>query len=226
MDKRNDGSWGQAGAVTFIVFLLTLFYSILRYNIYGEVSWNNLPLYISNKAIAFASIILIGLSYFLGPLARFWPNKFVSNLHLRKHFGLLGFGLASVHTIASLLIFDSGYYPRFFQGQKLTFNGELSLLFGVLAFAVFIIVALSSSHAFSANLNAVSWKRIQRTGYLAYIFVLLHVFFMGYRGWTDPSHWPGGLLPISLLSFSIILFVLLVRLLVVFLPKNPSNSRR
>jgi hypothetical protein len=34
------------------------------------------------------------------------------------------------------------------------------------------------------------------------LFSAAHLFFMGYEGWLKPSGWPGGLAPISLVSFS------------------------
>ena len=42
-----------------LVFLFTLLYSIVRYNVFKGVPWTDLPLYVMNKAISFAAIIYI-----------------------------------------------------------------------------------------------------------------------------------------------------------------------
>jgi len=38
---------------------------------------------------------------------------------------------------------------------------------------------------------------------LSGLFGLAHLFFMGFKGWLNPSAWPGGLPPISLIGFVI-----------------------
>ena len=204
--------------ISLIIFILLFGYAVLRYNILRDprVSLSSIPLYISNKAIAVASVFLIGLSYLLGSLARFWPSVFSSKLHLRKYFGLLGFGLASIHGIISLLLFNPAYYPRFFiEAGKLTLVGELSMLFGVLGLGIFTIVAVSSIPSVEQSMNQKKWLAIQRLGYLALILVILHVFVMGYKGWLNPSDWPGGFLPMSLIAFIVIALVLLVKILAI-----------
>ena len=43
---------------------------------------------------------------------------------------------------------------------------------------------------------------------LVLIFSAIHVFFMGYTGWADFSHWPGMMPPITLVSFVIAVVLL------------------
>src|SRR3989338_7743141 len=115
-----------------VVFAITFAYAVVRYNVIKGVPWQQLPLFISNKAIALAAVAFIALSYDFGPLARFWPKVFARELSTRKFFGLLGFGLAAAHAIISLLIFSQAYYPRFFtEAGKLNLTGELSMLFEI-----------------------------------------------------------------------------------------------
>src|SRR3989344_3307824 len=145
MSESKSVGWGKTSAIVFIIVGLCLSYAILRYNIVRSVPLDNLPLYITNKAIALAATILIGLSFLLGPLARFFPQTFVKHLSLRKQLGLFGFGMASLHAIMSLILFDKAYYPRFYtETGKLTIIGESSMLFGIFAFIVFAIVSISS----------------------------------------------------------------------------------
>ncbi|MBI2145037.1 hypothetical protein HYU18_01805, partial [Candidatus Woesearchaeota archaeon] len=103
-------------------------------------------------------------------------------------------------------------------GGKLNLTGELSMLFGILAFFIFFAVALASIPSIGAALDERKWKAVQRAGYLALALVLLHVFVMGIEGWLKPSGWPGGLLPISLVASVVIAFTLLVRIAVALFP--------
>lgn len=223
--KEGNGTGRPASRnvlVTSAVVLAVAFaYAIVRYNVIKGVPWEELPLFISNKAIALAAVVFIALSYGFGPFARFWPRVFVSLLWERKYFGLLGFGLAAVHSLASLLLFSPSYYPKFFTtAGKLNLSGELSMLFGVLAFSVFSIIAVTSIPAVGKSIDSRQWQALQRLGYFALLLVLLHVLVMGVEGWLKPAGWPGGLLPISLVAFVIIAFTLLIRAATILFPKR------
>jgi len=208
---------------TVIILLVVFFYAIVRYNIIKGTPWIDLPLYTSNKAISLSSVIFIAVSYALGSLARFWPQTFFPTLVFRKFFGLFGFGLAAIHGFISLLIFSPEYYPKFFlETGKLNLTGELSMLFGVLAFFVFAIVALASVPGISNMMTKESWLRIQRIGYLGLLLVFFHVFVMGFQGWLKPAGWPGGLLPISMLAAIAIALVLLLKLAAIIIPEQKN----
>ncbi|MBI2037668.1 MAG: hypothetical protein HYT15_01905 [Candidatus Magasanikbacteria bacterium] len=204
-----------------IILFIAFGYAIIRYNVIKGVSWIDLPLFISNKAIALAAVIFIAISYALGSLARFWPKIFVPALGTRKFFGLAGFCLSAFHGILSLLIFSPTYYSKFFLGNgRLNLTGGLSTLFGVLSFFLFTCVAISSIPGVIQPTEQEKWFAIQRLGYLGLVAVLAHVFVMGFEGWLKPSGWPGGLLPISLVAASIILVVLLLKMAAILSPKQ------
>lgn len=206
--------------------LVVFAYAVIRYNVIKGVPWVELPLYISNKAISLSAVMFIALSYALGSLARFWPKTFVPALNMRKFFGLLGFGLAALHGLISLLIFTPAYYPKFFlETGKLNLVGELSMLFGVLAFFVFALVAISSIPAVAKSMEPERWLAMQRIGYFGLVLVFFHVFSMGLEGWLKPSGWPGGLLPISLVAASVIALALLVKIAAIVSPKETSEIK-
>ncbi|MEK7558483.1 MAG: ferric reductase-like transmembrane domain-containing protein [Patescibacteria group bacterium] len=211
--------------ITTATVLIVIFaYAIIRYNIIKGVAWEQLPLFISNKAISLSAIAFIALSYMLGSLARFWPKTFVSALPLRKFFGLLGFGLAALHGLISLLIFTPAYYPKFFSiTGKLNLIGELSMLFGVLAFFVFAAVAFTSIPAVTKSMDPERWLAVQRLGYFGLILVFFHVFTMGFEGWLKPEGWPGGLLPISLVAAIVIVLALFFKIIAVVFPKEKEE---
>lgn len=207
-----------------IVLLLSLVYAIVRYNVVRNVAIESIPLYITNKAVAVSTVFLIGFSFLLGPLARFWPKTFVPHLPLRKDLGVTGFALAALHAIISLLIFSPAYYPRLFQASgKLTMIGESSMLFGILALLIFAGISVTSLPPIEKAMAPDQWKSIQRLGYLAYVLVLLHVGVMGWNGWFMASAWQYGLASISLISAMCIVLVLVMRLLVIALPKKVTS---
>lgn len=199
--------------ITGIILAGSFFYAIVRYHILKGVAWEHLPLFISNKALSLSAVVLIALSYGLGSFSHFFPRVFSGLLAGRKFFGLAGFSLASVHALISLIIFSPSYYPKFFaENGQLNVIGEFSMLFGVLSFFVFTIVAVSSIPTIAERLGTERFISIQRTGYLGLVLVFFHVLTMGYEGWLVPAGWPGGLLPISLIAATCIAMVLLVRL--------------
>lgn len=206
----------KAIKISLIVLAIVTAYATVRYNILKGVAWEHFPLYISNKAISLAAVVLIGLSYLFGSLERLFPGRFAQTLGMRKFLGLAGFGLGAVHGVISLLIFTPAYYNKFFDvSGKLNLIGELSMLFGVLAILIFSMVAVSSLPGFFERLGEEKWKRVQRLGYGGLVLVGGHVLVMGFGGWLTPAGWPGGLLPISLVAFIVIAITLLLRLFLV-----------
>lgn len=214
-------------AITVAILVGTFLYAIIRYNVIKGTPWEHFPLFINNKAISLASVMFIAFSYMLGPLARFWTNTFVPLLGMRKFFGLLGFGLGAVHGFMSLLLFSPANYPKFFLADgSLNLTGELSMLFGILSFMIFAIVALTGVPSIGNALSQDTWQSLQRLGYAGLILVLLHVVSMGIAGWMEPETWPGGLLPISLVAAIVIASTLLLRVIVLVSPGeyDPQNS--
>lgn len=221
MSEDKSVGWKQTTLIVLIVLGLSLLYAFIRYNVVRNVPLDNFPLFIANKAVALAATILIGLSFLLGPLARFWPNQFAPHLYLRKHLGVIGFGVASLHAIMSLVLLNPANYPRFyFEGGKFNLAGESSMLFGILAFLIFVAISITSLPPIERHMHPNQWKTVQRFGYLAYFFVLMHVGIMGFRGWFRPDSWLYGLASISLISALFIIFVLVMRTLVIVFPRK------
>ena len=226
MAETNSG-WRKSTIIFFIIFVFTFAYALLRYNVVRNVSIDQIPLYIANKAISLTATIMIGFSFLLGPLTRFWPKKFEHKLYLRKYLGVYGFGIAALHAIMSLAIFSPSYYSRYFNETtgKMTFGGETAILMGIFAFLVFAAIAVTSLPSVEEKMHPDQWKFVQRLGYLAFFFVLLHVAVLGYKGWLNSESYSYGLISISLITALFIIFVFVMRILVIAFPHKESNQK-
>ncbi len=194
------------------VFLISLLYSILRYNIVKGVEWIHLPLYVFNKSISLSAVILIALSVYAG---RKSADEQYKTRAMR--FGWIGFQLIIVHVFMSFALLSEQYYGKFYTSEALNLTGELSLLFGILAFVLLIIYSINAAlvrygvDPFHPGIN----NAFLRSS--AIFLIAAHLFVMGFKGWLDVSAWPGNLLPISLIAFIIILITILMG----FIRKNP-----
>ncbi len=223
--KDANPAWRKALVMFLAVFAVAMAYAVVRYNVFKGVDLGHIPLYISNKALALSSVVFIGLSYALGPLCRFWPKTFVPKLYLKKYFGLIGFGSAAAHGLISLLLFNPAYYPKFFaEAGKLTMEGEFSMLFGIIALFIFAIDAITSIPSIAKAMDFKQWLYVQHLGYFAFLLVLLHVGFMGFKGWFKPQDWPGGLYPITLIAAVVIGLVILLRIVVALAPNKVEKK--
>lgn len=198
--------------VSLAIVLVIFVYAFVRYNLLKAVDLQYIPMYVTNKVLAFASVVFIGISYVLGPLHVFDKKLFETKLAFRRSFGLIGYGCAAIHTMISMMLLTPYYYPGLYAAGRFTLFGQLHLLSGILSIAIFTLVAVSSLPGIVQSMTGGLWHQIQRTGYIAFIFVLLHVYTVGVRGWADVTTWPSGLPPISLIAFNIVLFVLLVKI--------------
>lgn len=182
-------------------FIPSFIYAVVRYNIFKEVPWEHLPLWITNKALAMTATILIGYA-FCAPKSK--PCKEI---------GILGFYIAIIHSIISFIILNPSYFAKFFADDgKLNFSGELSILAGVLSLSLLLFAAYSSYPAFS-NESEINLKLIHKLVFWALGLNLIHLLAMGLKGWIKIADWPGYLPPITLLSFIITFIYLSKRIL-------------
>jgi len=192
------------GFTISIVAFFSLSYAILRYNIFGPVPWKDLPLYILNKAISFTAIILFTINSFAKYINK---SKNIDNKVDHKKIESTIFSLILIHLLISLMLFNPEVYPKFFEENKtVNFSGGFSMLAAIVAFIFFTKLKLFSN-IFNNSLKAPNYFP-----FIFWLLILLHLFFMGYQSWFTPDKWYGGLPPISLLSFVIGVFGLLLRI--------------
>lgn len=176
---------------SILVFILSFSYAFIRYNILKEVSINEIPLYIINKAVSISSVILMFLSI-------------INSNSLSKYYGRTSVYLAVLHVFLSLIILSPTYFPQIYNENKtLMVLNSISLLLGCISLTTLLFYQLSKVV-----------RDISKKSSLVLKIVLLtisgHIFFWGIKSWLTPSNWPFGLPPITLLSFIIIIITLLI----------------
>ena len=177
-------------------------YSVLRYNVLKGVEWSHLPLYVTNKSIAWAGLTFVAASYLTGKWIRSHPNDPQRRRAQAKFLGIAGFYCVGMHAFASLAMLSPAYYEKFFAaGGKMNATGELTMLFGVLGLGLLMFPAVTTLPLMYEALGPERWKRAQSMGYWAIAMACAHTLTMGYAGWIDVASWPGGLPPITLWGF-------------------------
>lgn len=211
MDRPKRTSGMPAFLPIVVVGCLIYVYVVLRYTVFKGVAWEYLPLYVTNKALGLFAVTAIGVSYALGPIARVSGSLITPLLFLRKPFGLAGFFAASLHALFSLILFSPYFYPSLFVAGKLSFFGELTFAFSAVAYVLFALQTVYSLPGVASAVDATTWKYVQKAGFIAYLFVMVHVYTIGVRSWIDHTTWPQGLYPVSLVAFLIIFLVFVIR---------------
>lgn len=167
-------------------FLFTAVYAVIRYAGFGHVALIHVPVYIMNKAISMTAVealfmASLGLMRAEKDTVRFWMNVCKQ--------------LVFVHIFLSLGILSKGYFASYFEGDKMSLTGEMVLLLGVLA--VYCFWRLQAAHIKPA---------VQRTlTLMVCALVSGHLFTMGFDGWLNVQQWNGGMPPITLLSFLLVI---------------------
>ena len=179
----------------FGILLFPLAYAVVRYNLAAGVEWSQLPLYITNKALAMSSVLAL---------------LFAARAMLKgcresaRDLGKMALHCACLHVLLTLVLLPAGYYPKLSQ-QVLTPGGEqvllmasfsalanLALLFGVLCAYLFFVIS---------NGHVVNGLQRQVLLYLQMCVLAYHLLFLGSYSWFTPAFWPAYLPPITLLSF-------------------------
>ncbi len=214
MDTLKEKDPNSAKSIIAITFLVCMAYSILRYHILGDVPWKDLSIFILNKGISLCAFILLTFNFSFGPLNNLGVKIPSSWLNSRKEMGITGFLLAFIHVLMSFLIFNPQYISKFFdQNNSLSLIGGLSMLTGIISFIILWAYNLSFQTFIRADKAFMSFITSRKFLLISMLFALMHLFFMGHKGWMNPGGWNGGLPPISLVGFSFGVIGYLINLL-------------
>ena len=184
--------------IPIAIFLLTLFYLVViraRPLAPGTVA----------NSFAIAATFVIGLCFVLGPLSRMKSSTFIPMLRHRKPLGLWGYLFACIHVAAVMLIaFDT-----------ITAAENLySMAGGIIAFTIFTVMAVTSTGKAIAKMGYPKWKRLQRTGYLAFFLVLIHFTVLETVSFVARQ--------LGQILFGFVLLVLLLRILMILAGKKEA----
>jgi hypothetical protein len=213
MKNEHIQTKNNAGSIIVIILSISLGYAVLRYHIMGNVPWKDLPFFIMNKGLALSAIILLTLNFSLGPLHILIAKIPDGWLNARKTIGMTGFLLVLLHVIMSSISFNPTIYGKFFEPDgSMTLLAGLSMLGGVLSFVVLWGYNLSFQTQLRKDKAFIQLITSRKFLLTAMLLTAAHLFFMGYKGWLDPSGWLGGMPPISLIGFVIFVFGYIINL--------------
>jgi hypothetical protein len=192
----------SAGPIIAVVLIFGLAYAVLRYHIAGPVPWKDFPFFILNKGISLSAFILLTCNFGLGPLNNMGVRVSEGWLNARMAMGMTGFLLVLIHALMSFLLFKPAVYGKFFETDgTLTLLAGLSMLGGILAFVVLWAYNLSFQTFLREDRAFIRFITSRKFMLFALLLGAVHLFFMGYGSWLEPSGWHGGLPPISLVAF-------------------------
>jgi hypothetical protein len=108
------------------VFGAAIAYAALRYVVFAPKNLDNLPVFVVNKGVSTAAALCFTLAFWQQwRRLRGRPGGDDPAAWFRA--GVFG---AVAHVPLSLAILRPGYFPEFFAGDRLSFNGEAVFLFG------------------------------------------------------------------------------------------------
>jgi DMSO/TMAO reductase YedYZ heme-binding membrane subunit len=168
---------------------------------YFYTAFHNTP-HPLNKAVADASLVLIGLSMLLTSVCYFW-DFLDSKIVYRKYLGLVGWAFALVH-----ILLEYSALQRLLSAPNWFAQSLWPVSTGLLAAVIFTVMAAISNRFSAAKLGGKNWKLILRTGYIALLFVLAHVALLKSRYWV--SWYNGGMKTLPSMSMLVSIFIVIV----------------
>ena len=174
----------RAWSYAFLVWFVTFGYAFVRYVVLGPVPLDQVPLFILNKSVSVAAIVLFALSLALHQRGS-KPTRAIA-----RGFGLAGTWMIFGHVLASIALLAMRPFEAFYiEPGRLTVRAQFALLFGVIG-----VCALAWQHIHATHKNARWVRRI------IVALGVAHVAAFGCLGWLTPENWHGSLPPITLLA--------------------------
>lgn len=134
------------------------------------------------RSFALAGETLIGLALFSSAIFKWFPRLAV-HWRVRRYLGVSGFVLIFFHVAGVMqFIFHYDVSRVYYSLNPL----ENPLLFGVIAYPIFFIMAVTSTDWMVRRLTPRVWKFIHRLVYLAYISSIFHFLFTNPQALNNP----------------------------------------
>lgn len=185
--------------VLLSAFLLTQIFFLL-YSYFNSISYYSIIVTFLNRGLSTTASFSIITAYLISNLKKMGKLKEKSFFSNPKYFGLYGFFIAFSHVFISLMLIEYSRYPFLFEKiGYLSIAGQLFEMFGIIIISSLIIPAITSISSVRNNMNIVTWKKYQRSGYIAVVFILAHVTIL-----ESISKSPSFILSIILLTYGLI----------------------
>ncbi len=192
--------WSKSVILGMVTLILVGLYLLARGEEFG--------LRVINRCLADTGLLLIGLSFAGSGVAYFW-NFADDKVGYRKYIGLVGFWAMVLHSVISLFLLPLPVrYPHFYQRPE----NVGAFIFAMLALLFFTMMTVVSTQWALKQLGPSEWRAILHTGYLAYVFTILHATLRSMADWQDwVSHPVPWLPPLSIFTALFALTVLMLR---------------
>jgi len=195
------------------------FYLFIRRGFLFDAPVTMDTLYVPNKALANAGVMLIAFIFLLGPIVRYF-DRFDKWLGYRKEIGIVGTFLLVLHGIITYF-----YLPLKVPQEELDLD-DLDILAGVLGTAILTFLFVISFKKAISIFGAKKWWFLHRWGLRTVILLTaIHVVLLKWEGWwkwitvggnVTPSVAHPLMVPISLLVGLFLFWVILIRFYEVF----------
>lgn len=152
-------------------------YLLIRRGYYFDAPLTADMLYVPNKAIAGAGMVMLALTFLIGPITRYF-DRFDKWLGLRKELGIVGAFLITAHGIVSYFALPKKFSSEYISFFSFEFGAGL---LGVLLLVFLFIISFRKMIEF---LGAGRWWFLQRWGIrLTLLLAAIHVYDMKWAGW-------------------------------------------
>ena len=191
--------------------IFAVVYSILRYNIFGQVPWKDLPFYVMNKALSLTVIVLFSVSSSYKFFNRNKEQLKQKHEILVNTIEPISFLLIIIHVFMSLMLFKPEVFAKFFvENGTISLVGGISMLAGIISF---VLLFMNKLNSFLNKKNNATCYFFPVAFNIIIVFIILHISFMGFNGWLTPKKWHGGMPPISLLAIAFLFLGLIIKIL-------------
>ena len=160
--------WGKKTYIAKAAALLILFWVVQFVYQYFSFSSGSFQLSLV-RASSFSGATLIGIVLMIGPLALLKPKY--NFVEYRRTFGVGGFTIIILHAVSAIAYVYGFDFAALFFSMNPFVN---VVLFGILAFVIFLPLYSTSTDWAVRKLGFARWKSIHRIIYIGYIFSILH----------------------------------------------------
>ncbi|MCC5927968.1 MAG: hypothetical protein JJU28_01870 [Cyclobacteriaceae bacterium] len=201
----------QLAFITFFTMGASMVYLYIRYHHFRGLDVNEYFLFTLNKSLSFSGLVLLVYSYIMPTRCDISAESRHRQLLLRGC-GLMGFYMIIGHIVMSVFLSTPKYYPHFFEARGgFTWNFVFLYSTGIMALILMAILWIASFQP-AKRLAGIPWPNLKEIGYGIFALTAIHSVVQSIHKWTTPQEWPGGLPPLSILSFFIALIPIALKI--------------